>query len=135
MKRRAFLATGGAAFAGGCLGVGAGGSGYDVGMTSMSFEPETLSVPAGTTVVWRNTNSRAHTVTAYEDRIPEAAEYFATGGFDGEAEARERWFADGGGNLYGGETFSYTVEVPGTYEYFCVPHEGGGMVGAIEVTE
>ncbi|MCU4717604.1 cupredoxin domain-containing protein [Halapricum hydrolyticum] len=135
MKRRTFLATGAATLAGGCLGLGAGESDYDVGMTSMSFEPETLTVPVGTTVVWQNTNSRAHTVTAYAGRIPDGAEYFATGGFDGETAAREQWFESGGGNIYGGETFSYTVEVAGTYEYFCIPHESGGMVGAIEVTE
>ncbi len=135
MKRRAFLATGAATLAGGCTALGSGGSEYDIGMTSMAFEPATLAVEAGTAVVWRNTNSRAHTVTAYEEGIPDGAEYFATGGFDSEAAAREQWYENGDGNLFGGETFSYTVEVPGTYEYFCIPHEGGGMVGTIEVTE
>jgi len=135
MKRRAFLATGSATLFGGCTALVSGSGDYDVGMTSMAFEPETLEVEVGTTVVWQNTNSRAHTVTAYQDAIPDGAAYFATGGFDSEAAAREQWFQNGDGNLYGGDTFSYTVEVPGTYEYFCIPHESGGMAGTIEVTE
>jgi plastocyanin len=135
MERRAFLATGAATLTGGCLGLGAGQTEYDVGMTSMAFKPESLEVEVGTTIVWRNTNSRAHTVTAYERGIPDEAEYFASGGFDTEAAAREQWHKSGSGNLYGGDTFSYTAEVPGTYEYFCIPHESGGMVGSIEVIE
>lgn len=135
MKRRAFLATGSATVLGGCTTLVSGNGDYDVGMTSMAFEPETLEVEVGTTVVWQNTNSRAHTVTAYQDAIPDGAAYFATGGFDTEAAAREQWFQNGDGRLYGGETFSHTVEVPGTYEYFCIPHESSGMVGTIEVTE
>jgi plastocyanin len=135
MHRRAFLATGVATLSGGCLGVLGGEDGYDVGMTSQAFEPEAIEVEVGTEVVWQNTNSRAHTVTAYENAIPDEADYFATGGFDSEQAARDAWYADGSGNIYGGDTFSYTVEVPGTYDYFCIPHEGGGMAGRIVVTE
>jgi len=135
MHRRAFLATGAVALSGGCLGALAGDDGYDIGMSSQAFDPETIEVEVGTEVVWRNTNSRGHTVTAYEAGIPDGAAYFATGGFDSEDAAREAWREDGSGNIYGGETFSYTVEVPGTYRYFCIPHESGGMVGTIEVTE
>jgi plastocyanin len=32
-----------------------------------------------------------------------------------------------------GATFDYTFTVPGTYHYFCVPHEKAGMVGTIVV--
>lgn len=31
-------------------------------------------------------------------------------------------------------TFSFTFEEPGTYEYFCGPHEDVGMVGTVTVT-
>lgn len=135
MDRRAFLATGAAALASGCLGALGSSDGYDIGMTSQAFDPETIEVDVGTEVVWQNTNSRAHTVTAYGGAIPDEADFFATGGFDSEAAAREAWYADGSGNIYGGDTFSYTVEVPGIYDYFCIPHEDGGMAGRIEVTE
>jgi len=135
MHRRAFLATGAAALTGGCLSALGGGNDYDIGMSSQAFDPQTIEVEVGTEVVWRNTNSRGHTVTAYEAGIPDGAAYFATGGFDTEDAAREAWRDDGSGNIYGGETFSYTVEVAGTYDYFCIPHESGGMVGRINVIE
>ncbi|MFC7080300.1 plastocyanin/azurin family copper-binding protein [Halorussus caseinilyticus] len=28
-------------------------------------------------------------------------------------------------------TFSYTFEVSGTYDYFCIPHKALGMVGRV----
>jgi hypothetical protein len=31
-------------------------------------------------------------------------------------------------------TFSFTFEEPGTYDYFCIPHEDLGMVGTVTVT-
>ena len=32
-----------------------------------------------------------------------------------------------------GGDYSYTFTVPGTYRYFCLPHEKAGMVGVIVV--
>jgi plastocyanin len=32
-----------------------------------------------------------------------------------------------------GETYSVTLKTPGTYGYYCEPHQGGGMVGTITV--
>lgn len=141
MRRRALLATTGAALAGaaGCLGaLGSAGTSCgpdcDVGMSSNAFLPDTFEASVGDTVVWKNTSSRAHTVTAYDDGIPVDADFFATGGFESEAAAREGW-ADLEGGINTDETFSYTLEVPGTYQYFCIPHERQGMVGELEVTE
>ncbi|WP_241997224.1 plastocyanin/azurin family copper-binding protein [Halorubrum sp. SD626R] len=31
------------------------------------------------------------------------------------------------------ENYEHTFEEPGTYEYFCIPHEGSGMVGTVRV--
>jgi hypothetical protein len=33
-----------------------------------------------------------------------------------------------------GGTFSFTFEEPGTYDYFCIPHEEMGMVGSVTVS-
>ncbi|AWB27465.1 plastocyanin/azurin family copper-binding protein [Halococcoides cellulosivorans] len=83
MDRRGFLAAGAASLAGlsGCLGVIAEDA-FDVGMTSNAFVPrESIAVPdhapdwvprgvpthratVGDPVVWENTGSRNHTVTA-----------------------------------------------------------------------
>ena len=138
MDRRAFLRSAGTV----AVGVGLAGCGessgdtgdYDVGMTARKFEPTTVEVAPGTTVVWQNTSSHAHTVTAYEDSIPDEADYWATGGFDSQSAAESGWLDGNEGAVYQEETFERTFETLGTHSYFCVPHEAGGMVGAVVVT-
>ncbi|PSP55214.1 halocyanin [Halobacteriales archaeon QS_1_67_19] len=143
MDRRQFLA-GGAGLAAvslaGCSALGdedasADDGEYDVGMGAAFFRPSELEVSVGETVVWRNTGNRRHTVTAYEGRVPDEAEFFASGGFDSEQAAREAWRDEFGGSIDSGETYERTFEVPGEYHYFCIPHEPSGMVGTIVVTE
>lgn len=57
-----------------------------------------LMIPVGTTVTWSNDDpGMIHTVTAVDDS------------FDS-------------GNMAEGDTFSYTFETPGDFEYFCGPH-------------
>ncbi|MBP1921356.1 plastocyanin [Halorubrum alkaliphilum] len=109
--------------------------GYDVGMTADGYVPDDLTVTVGDTVVWENTSTRIHTVTAYEGGIPEDAEYFASGGFDDEETARDEWHDDFGGDLRNGEQFSHTFDVPGRYDYVCIPHEFGGMYATVIVEE
>ncbi|WP_049985464.1 cupredoxin domain-containing protein [Halobellus rufus] len=108
---------------------------YDVGMTASAFTPPELTIEVGETVVWRNTSSRGHTITAYDSGIPEDAEFFATGDYDSTEAAREAFRSEFGGSIDSGATWSHTFEVPGEYEYFCIPHEQGGMVGTIVVEE
>lgn len=141
MNRRTFLATTvgltSAALAG-CIGQGGTEGDYDIGMSSNAFKPEEHTISAGDTVVWKNTSSRAHSVTAYEDAIPADAQYFASGGFESEQAARKSWVRQkgrDGGKVLGGKTYKHTFEVPGTYNYFCIPHEVVGMVGTITVEE
>ncbi|MBO4248134.1 halocyanin [Halomicrobium sp. IBSBa] len=136
MERRAYLRTVvGASAVGlsGCLGGLTESGDYDVGMTSNAFDPAEITVAAGDTVVWRNTSSHAHSVTAYEDAIPDGADYFASGGFDDEPSARDGWTNATDGSLYQGDTYSHTFEVAGRYRYFCIPHERGGMIGTVVV--
>lgn len=137
MDRRAYLASVGGAVVGlgGCLGFLE--DDYDVGMTPTDFDPRTVTVDVGSEVVWKNTSSRGHTVTAYEGSLPDGAEFFATGGFETESAAREAWNTgrDDDGILDVGETFSHTFEVPGRHEYLCIPHESENMVGTVVVEE
>lgn len=94
------------------------------------FEPEVLTVEAGDTVSFVSESEDAHTVTAYDEGVPEGASYFSSGDFDDEDEAR----ADvAGGLLAPGDSFEVVLDIPGTYEYFCVPHEESGMTGRIVV--
>ncbi len=37
------------------------------------------------------------------------------------------------GNLKPGQAYRHTFTVPGRYRYFCVPHEGAGMIGEVVV--
>ncbi|NHX35713.1 MULTISPECIES: plastocyanin/azurin family copper-binding protein [Halolamina] len=152
MKRRDFLrATGGSGgavalgsgvaagqegtgTATGTEGGGGGGTTHTVDMTdSLVFDPAELTIEAGDTVVWENVGSVGHSVTAYEDNIPEEADFFASGGFDAEQPARDAYPEQG--DIPGGESYQHTFETLGTYEYFCIPHESVGMIGTIEVVE
>lgn len=139
MDRRRFLVTAGTAATaglGGCVSTLTGGSDdYDVGMAPNAFTPASVTVEVGDRLVWQNTGTRTHTVTAYENAIPESAAYFASGGYESEDAARSSWHEDLGGAITAGETYGHTFEVAGTFHYFCVPHEQGGMRGTVVVEE
>ncbi|WP_435335224.1 plastocyanin/azurin family copper-binding protein [Haloarchaeobius sp. TZWWS8] len=109
------------------------GTTHTVEMTdTLVFEPKELVVAPRDTVRWVNVGNVGHSVTAYEKRIPETAVYFASGGFRFEAAARNNYPK---GEVASGERYQHTFEELGTYEYFCIPHEGAGMVGSVEVRE
>lgn len=138
MNRRSFMVTAGSALTvgvAGCLDGGAAAGDHDVGMTQVAFRPEELTVEAGTTVTFRNTSSHGHTVTAYQGAYPDGAEFFATGGYESQSEARAGWENNNGGVLSPGEEYEHEFSIPGRYDYFCLPHEDAGMVGAVIVTE
>jgi plastocyanin len=138
MNRRRFLVTAGSALTvglAGCIDGGEAAGDHDVGMTQVSFRPEELTVEAGTTVTFRNTSSHGHTVTAFQGSYPEGAEFFASGGYDSESEARDAWKSGNGGVLKQGEEFTHEFSVPGRYGYYCIPHIDAGMEGAVIVTE
>src|SRR5437868_5214283 len=88
-----------------------------------SFEPESVTIRAGEAVLWKNTSFIWHTVTADpaqakrpEDvALPPAAQAFDSG------------------KVSSGETYRQVFTVPGTYRYFCRPHELKGMVGEVVV--
>ena len=147
VTRRRFLEAGGLALAGlsapgpvrGSLGalLGPGGgrgpsrvSGVEIRMKSDAlgskvwFDPIGLWIQPGSTLRWVVEES-VHSTTAYHPanashslRIPEDA---------------EPW--DSGILTRPGQAFEVTLTVPGVYDYFCLPHEAGGMVGRIVVGE
>ncbi|MCB8819299.1 plastocyanin/azurin family copper-binding protein [Microvirga rosea] len=87
------------------------------------FNPIGLRIAPGRTVRWLNLDpGNSHTATAYHPtnlghplRIPESA---------------QPWNSD---YLLPNESFSVTLTVEGTYDFFCIPHEHAGMVGRIIV--
>jgi len=119
---------------GGGGGGGGGGTTHTVDMTDqLVFDPADIKIEVGDTVVWENVGTVGHSVTAYEDNIPDGADYWASGGFDAEQPARDSYPEQG--DIPGGESYQHTFETLGTHEYFCIPHEGVGMVGSVEVVE
>jgi amicyanin len=79
----------------------------DVGIVNFKFSPAMLTVKVGTTVVWTNNDSIAHSVN------------FATGGINSNV-------------LNQNDQFTYTFTTPGTYDYICSIHPF--MHGSITVT-
>lgn len=152
MNRRTFLRTAGASslvsvgLAGCTTRAGpSDGTASDETLVEMTpddaFEPVELTVSPGETVVWKTVGylgvdalTADHTATAYEDGIPDDAAYFASGDFSSEQAARDGYASGDEGGVDGGDTYEYTFDVPGRYEYFCIPHEAH-MTGVIVVED
>ena len=88
----------------------------------LQFIPAKLTVTVGDTVQWRNVSPFGHTVTADASRatypsnvaLPDGVKPFDL-------------------SLRGGQSVRYTFDKPGVYRYICLPHEGAGMLGTVEV--
>lgn len=72
-----------------------------------SYQPQTLTVPVGTTVTWVNGDTSEHTVTSDEGHFRS-------------------------GYLASGEQFSYLFDSPGNYQFHCSIHPS--VRGVIQVT-
>lgn len=86
-----------------------------VKMGNNYFDPIGLHVEPGTTVQFEIA-AGAHSATAYQDRIPDGAKTFDSG-------------------VISEGSFKQTFDTPGTYDYYCSPHQSVGMVGRIVVGE
>lgn len=89
----------------------------------LRFLPDTVRIRAGEAVRWENTSDLVHTVTA--DPAMAALESSVS-------------LPAGAGPFHSGDLAPEAVyvrvfRVPGTYKYFCVPHERAGMVGWVVV--
>ena len=82
-----------------------------VRMEDNFFSPANITVEPGTTVTWVQSGNNPHTTTSYDG-------LWDSGMIEGGS----------------GGTFSFTFEEPGTYDYFCIPHEEMGMVGSVTVS-
>jgi plastocyanin len=84
---------------------------------SLRFSPKSFEIAVGTTVEWV-WEADGHNIVV--DSQPAGSEWSGTPGDD----------------LYGeGYTHEYTFEVPGSYEYYCGPHQSFAMVGSFTVVE
>lgn len=114
-NRREFLGALGSVGAASLVAAGAGRAQENptVQMGNNYFDPVGLFVEPGTTVRFA-IDAGSHSATAYESRIPDGATAFDTG-------------------VISSGSVSVTFDTPGTYDYFCKPHESVGMVGRIVV--
>ncbi|WP_135851656.1 DUF5059 domain-containing protein [Halorussus salinus] len=103
-----------------------------VDMTAVAFEPAELTVKKGDTVAFEHVGGEPHSVTADDEKIPDGADYWASGGFDSQEKAVKGW-ESGRGAVQSGQSYVHTFETKGTHEYYCIPHEAAGMVGTIVV--
>ena len=83
------------------------GADATVKIDNFTFEPETLTVKAGTTVTWTNQDDIPHTVVA-----------------SGRAFKSKALDTD--------DKFSFTFTTPGSYEYFCSLHPHMKAVVTVE---
>ena len=74
-----------------------GDAGRETTIHFLAFEEPTITVSAGTTVVWTNRDDLPHTVTAEDDST------------------------DSGFMLLD-DTYSMTFNAPGTFSYYCTVH-------------
>jgi plastocyanin len=103
-----------------------------VDMSAVAYDPAEITVSQGDTVAWRHAAGEPHSVSAYQDGIPDGATYWASGGFESEEAARTGW-ENGEGTVQSGQSYVHTFETTGTHEYLCIPHEAAGMVGTVTV--
>jgi plastocyanin len=83
------------------------------------YEPAELTVAPGESVTWSWASANHNVVPSSQ---PDDANWSGTEG--GASETYDD-----------GYTYEYTFETPGTYEYYCSPHEGLGMIGTVVVDE
>jgi len=91
--------------------------------TPAVYEPAKVTVSVGQPVEWMNTGKNVHSVTL----VPEDAQNAKDASEPKGAPTFDSGF------MAPGSKFTYTFTVPGTYHYFCVPHEKAGMVGIVVV--
>jgi len=87
---------------------------HTVSIIGFSFNPPSLTVATGDSVIWVNNSALSHTSTS-------GTPCTANGLWDSPF-------------LGPGDDFTFTFAAPGTFPYFCRPHCGSGMTGTITVT-
>ncbi len=87
----------------------------------IAFRPESLAVPVGTKVTWKQQDASTHTVTS--GTVTQGAGDVTTAP-DGKFDS---------GNLAQNATFDFTFGEAGTFTYFCKVHPAT-MRGAVKVT-
>ncbi len=96
------------------------------------YEPASLLIKVGDHVRWINVSGGPHNVAFYPDRIPPGAGDFLQA-------AMTRRIGDLAGELLFEANAVFEIGFagapPGTYDYFCTPHEMLGMKGQLTILQ
>ena len=95
----------------------------EVAIGAGQFLPNKVTVHVGDTIRWTNKTAVAHTVTA-DPSLERRA---------GDVILPEGALPFHSGSLVSGAVFTQVLNVPGAYQYVCIPHELHGMIAQIEV--
>jgi plastocyanin len=87
------------------------------------FSPRDISIRAGESILWKNSSSETHTVTADPAKVASKENVVLPPGV--------KPFSSG--ELRPGKTWRQTFNTPGTYKYVCMMHERDAMTGTITV--
>ena len=89
---------------------------HKVGMSGWEFNPASLTISVGDTVVWINDDDTRHKIS-FEDKLP--------GGPT----------RDDAHKFNVGDKFHFKFIKPGEYKYTCITHEGQDMKGLVIVKD
>jgi plastocyanin len=87
---------------------------------TLGFYPNAISVAAGESITFVNNKGFPHNVVFDEDAVPAGVKV---------EEINHEEYANALD-----ESFSINLKTPGTYEFYCEPHQGAGMKGQITVS-
>ena len=89
---------------------------------SLKFVPASVCLKAGGTITWKNVGNIFHTTTDEASLAASPSDAALPSGASSWNHV-----------LNPGQSFALKLTVPGTYKYFCIPHESLGMLGQITV--
>ncbi|KAL1193174.1 Plastocyanin major isoform [Cardamine amara subsp. amara] len=88
---------------------------------SLAFVPNEFSIAKGEKIVFKNNAGFPHNVVFDEDEIPSGVDVTKISMDDQDLLNSA------------GETYEVALTEPGTYSFYCSPHQGAGMVGKVTV--
>merc|ERR1712106_1230970 len=83
------------------------------------FVPDEVKICKGDSITWVNNKGGPHNVVFVEDAIPK--------GVSAESISMDDQLGDEG------DVYTKKFDTPGSYEYYCEPHAGGGMKAVLIV--
>lgn len=90
-----------------------------------TFTPGGIEVRVGETVIWRNRDTRPHSVSIDASQFPEGIPISRPEGVQPFTS----------GEILPNERFTHTFDLPGDYVYGCTLHPDSSMIGTIRVVE